>query len=96
MKFCWNIEVCAVQNHGNILDLVKSFLTSIYKYRLHPFTTDLQKLVSIQSRTSRPRFADTLQHTPLWVISSALIAVAALSAGLSGPRGRTRHLVLHR
>ena len=42
----WNIEVWAVQKHANLVDLVKSFPTSIY----------LQNLASIQPRTSLSTF----------------------------------------
>ena len=36
-KIFWNIEVRAVQKHVNLVDLVKSFQTSIYYFSL--FTT---------------------------------------------------------
>ena len=39
-KFCWDIEVWAVQKHVNLVDLVKSFPTNIF----------LQNLASIQQR----------------------------------------------
>ena len=45
-KFCWNIEVWAVQKHVNLVDLVKSFPTNIL----------LQNLASIQKRTSPLKF----------------------------------------
>ena len=45
--FCWNFEVCAMQNHPDLVDLVKSFPTNIY----------LQNLASIQKRTSPVKFA---------------------------------------
>ena len=51
-----------VQKHVNIVDLVKSFLTSPSIY--------LQRLASIQPRTSRSKLADTNQtpgsEVPLW------------------------------
>ena len=64
-KIFWNIEVWAVQTHVNLVDLVKSFSTNIY----------LQKLASIQPRTSRSKFADTIYNQPhSSVISTALSA----------------------
>ena len=30
MEFCWNFEVWAVQKYADLVDLVKSFPTSIY------------------------------------------------------------------
>ena len=42
----WNFEVWAVQKYANLVDRVKSFPTSIY----------LQKLASIQPRTSLWKF----------------------------------------
>ena len=45
-NICWNIEVWAVQKHVNLVDLVKSFPTSIY----------LQNLASVQQRTSLSKF----------------------------------------
>ena len=33
-EICWNIEVWAVQKHANLVDLVKSFQTSIYLQNL--------------------------------------------------------------
>ena len=44
--FGWNFEIWAVQKYVNLVDLVKSFLTSIY----------LQTSASIQPRTSRSKF----------------------------------------
>ena len=44
--FCWNFEIWAVQKYVNLVDLVKSFPTSIY----------LQKSASIQPRTSLSKF----------------------------------------
>ena len=47
-KFGWNFECWAVQKRVNLVDLVKSFQTSIY----------LQTLASIQPRTSLSKFAN--------------------------------------
>ena len=47
-KFCWKIEVWAVQKHVNLVDLVTSIPTSIY----------LQNLASIQPRTSFSKFVE--------------------------------------
>ena len=44
--FGWNFEIWAVQKYVNLVDLVKSFPTSIY----------LQKSASIQPRTSLSKF----------------------------------------
>ena len=46
-SFGWNFEIWAVQKYVNLVDLVKSFPTSIY----------LQKSASIQPRTSLSKFA---------------------------------------
>ena len=45
-EFDWNLEVWAMQKYANLVDLVKSFPTSIY----------LQKSASIQPRTSLSKF----------------------------------------
>ena len=52
-KIFWNIEVWAVQNHVNLVDLVKSFPTTIL----------LQNLASIQKRTSPVKFAHLAEKT---------------------------------
>ena len=48
--FGWNFEIWAVQKYVNLVDLVKSFPTSIY----------LQKSASIQPRTSLSKFGGKL------------------------------------
>ena len=53
-KFCWNIEVWAVQKHVNLVDLVKSFPTHIL----------LQNLASIQPRTSPVKFVRSPRTDP--------------------------------
>ena len=49
-KICWIFEVGEVQRNINLVDLAKSFQTSIY----------LQKSASIQPRTSRSKFGSQI------------------------------------
>ena len=42
-KFCWNIEIWAMQKRANLVDLVKSFLTSILNNSLAKFGFDTAK-----------------------------------------------------
>ena len=58
--FFWNIEVWAVQKHGNLVDLVKSFPTNIY----------FQNLASIQKRTSHVKFAHLAEKSGKGSISN--------------------------
>ena len=56
----WNFEVWAVQKYANLVDLVKSFPTSIY----------LQNLASIQKRTSPVKFAHLAEKSEKGSISN--------------------------
>ena len=58
----WNFECWAVQKYANLIDLVKSFPTSIY----------LQNLASMQPRTSDPKLLIPSYYQPTWVRSTAL------------------------
>ena len=52
MKICWNIEVWLVQKRVHVLDIVKSFQTSIY----------FQESASIQPRMSPPNLGTRALH----------------------------------
>ena len=59
-KIFWNIEVWAVQKHVNLVDLVKSFPTTIF----------MLKLASIQKRASPIKFAHLAEKSEKGSISN--------------------------
>ena len=74
-KLFWNIEVWAEQKHVNLVDLVKSFPTSIY----------LQNLASIQKRTSPAKFAHLAENSGKGSISNLSTKAPPPKRGRRGP-----------
>ena len=66
-----------MQKHVNLVDLVKSFPTSIF----------LQKLASIQQRTSPIKFAHMAEKSDKGSISNLSTKAAARAGVLPGARG---------
>ena len=94
-KICWAVDVVEVQRNANLIDLVKSFQTSIY----------LQNLASIQPRTffddlSGIRTAPRTSHLIfiIWAASrdSIFIEATSPSAGSMSKSTRVRSETLQR
>ena len=71
--FGWNFEIWAVQKYVNLVDLVKSFPTSIY----------LQKSASIQPRTSLSKFGGKFNSLFIRLLSSTSYGADACMSRLS-------------
>jgi len=69
--FGWNFEIWAVQKYVNLVDLVKSFPTSIY----------LQKSASIQPRTSLSKFGGKFNSLFIRLLSPERRAALRIESG---------------
>ena len=83
--FDWNFEVWAVQKYANLVDLVKSFPTSIY----------VQKSASIQPRTSLSKFEVMYSWVFIRLLSSVgACAKESLACSAGGPLSPQRKYAL--
>ena len=84
--FCWNFEIWAVQKYVNLVDLVKSFPTSIY----------LKKSASIQPRTSLSKFGGKFNSFFIRLLSRKDRCVTGERAPDSWKRARRQLVAVNR